>query len=148
LNELSNLRDLICQKKEIISTIRFGKRELEQDRVKQKLNSLTTRHRCLQERLMGDRTHVHLVMNTDRLSFSEAMRIGRRLADIAIAIDRVVVNKVRKGDRISAIGEVFDADRISVLPLYEQELVGLGVLQAYVGMQHKAFDAFMPGSGC
>jgi arsenite/tail-anchored protein-transporting ATPase len=80
LNKLSNVCDLICQKKEIISTIRFGKRELEQDRVKQKLNSLATRHRCLQ--------------------------------------------------------------------VYEQELVGLGVLQAYVGMQHKAFDAFMPGSGC
>jgi arsenite-transporting ATPase len=80
LNKLSNVRDLICQKKEIISTIRFGKRELEQDRVKQKLNSLTTRHRCLQ--------------------------------------------------------------------VYEQALVGLGVLQAYVGMQHKAFDAFMPGLGC
>jgi len=39
LNELSSLRNLICRKKEIISTIRLGPCEWEQDRVKKKLNS-------------------------------------------------------------------------------------------------------------
>lgn len=34
LNELANLRGPTCRKKEIISTIRFGKGELERDRVK------------------------------------------------------------------------------------------------------------------
>ena len=144
LKELLNLRDLICKKKEIISTIRIGSCELEQDRVKQKIGTLAARHTRLQQCFADDATHVHLVMNADRLSLSEAVRIHRRLADIRIAIDRVVVNKLRTDDGITAIAERFQPDRISLLPMAANDLVGLEAMQAYVEMQHAAFLDFMP----
>ncbi|MCB2149592.1 MAG: ArsA family ATPase [Deltaproteobacteria bacterium] len=144
LNELLTLRDLICRKKEIISKIRLGGCELERDRVKQKIGTLAARHTRLQQCFADDATHVHLVMNADRLSLSEAVRIQRRLSDIRIAIDRVVVNKLRTDDGIAAIANRFEPDRMSLLPMAENDLVGLAPLQAYVDMQRAAFRDFMP----
>lgn len=62
-------------------------------------------HTRLRQCFAGDATHVHLVMNADRLSLSEAVRIQRRLSDIRIAINRVVVNKLRTDDGIATIAE-------------------------------------------
>ncbi len=144
LKELLTLRDLICKKKEIISKIRLGNCELERDRVKQKIGTLAERHTRLQQCFSGDATHVHLVMNADRLSLSEAVRIQRRLSDIRIAIDRVVVNKLRTDDGITVIAERFEPDRMSLLPMAANDLVGLEAMQAYVDMQVAAFRDFMP----
>ena len=144
LKELLTLRDLICEKKEIISKIRIGSCELERDRVKQKIGTLTARHTRLQQCFADDATHVHLVMNADRLSLSEAVRIHRQLSDIHIPIDRVVVNKLRTDDGIAAIAERFEPDRMSLLPMAANDLVGLAALQAYVEVQRAVFQGFMP----
>jgi arsenite-transporting ATPase len=85
LKELLTLRDLICRKKEIISKIGLGSCELERDRVKQKIGTLAARHTRLQQCFADDATHVHLVMNADRLSLSKVVRNHKRLSDTSVS---------------------------------------------------------------
>ncbi len=144
LRELLSLRELICRKKAIISTIRLGACQLEQDRVKTKLEALSERHSRLQACFAGDRTHVHLVMNADRLSLSEALRIRKRLADLSMAVDRVVVNKVTPDDGAEALVAPLAGERIAYLPLADAPLVGLSSLQAYAARQQATLHDFMP----
>ena len=144
LKELLSLRELICRKKEIIATIRLGTCRLGQDRVTTKIEALTERHTRLQRCFTGDRSRVHLVMNADRLSLSEALRIRKRLGDLSIAVDRVVVNKVNGGDGAAALGGQVEAGQVSLLPLADDPIVGLASLQAYAQQQQAALLGFMP----
>jgi hypothetical protein len=64
-------------KKEIISKIKLGRREIEQDKVKAKLEILIHSYEHLRDHFISDETKINLVMNNDRLSFSEAFRIKK-----------------------------------------------------------------------
>ena len=142
LEELLSLRKLIYRKKEIVSKIRLGKITIEQDRVKQKLKDLHKRNIDLKARFMDKRTHVHLVMNSDRLSLAEALRIRGRLSDMEMAMDRVVVNKLKPGERVPEIEETFGRDRVVSLPLAQGDLVGKDALEKYLHANAKALEAF------
>ena len=144
LKELLTLRNLICRKKEIIATIRLGKCRVGQDRVTTKIEGLAERHANLERCFTDDQTHVHLVMNADRLSLSEALRIHKRLDDLSIAIDHVVVNKVRDGDGAATLVKEVGSKQASFLPLADKALVGLHSLQAYAAQQKAALNGFMP----
>ncbi len=144
LDELLSLRKLIYQKKEIVSKIRLGKITLEQDRVKQKLEDLHKRNISLKTRFMDAHTHVHVVMNGDRLSLAEAVRIRDRLSDMDVAMDRVVVNKLKPGETVAAIEEAFGQDRIIPLPLADGDLVGKTALESYL---HTNTDVLKPFLG-
>lgn len=141
LNELLKLRKSICEKKEIISKIKFGRKEFETDRVKEKLNELIGTHTHLKSRFMSADTHVHLVMNNDRLSFSEALRIRIRLDDIPIDIARIVVNKVAPSETVDDIVEAFPRQRLSLLPLVPGGILGLPALQHFVAAHPDAFPS-------
>jgi len=95
LEELLKFRDQIYAKKEIISKIKFGRREIEQDKVKAKLELLIHNYEHLRDHSISDATKINLVMNTDRLSFAEAFRIKKKLKDIGIKIESVIINKAQ-----------------------------------------------------
>ena len=116
LEELLTLRSAIYKKKEIISKIKIAGREIEQDRVKAKLESLIGNYEHLQEHFMADTTKVNLVMNNDKLSFSEAFRIRKKLTDIGIVIDRVVINKLKEDENTPEIENEFKDQKIARLP--------------------------------
>lgn len=116
LNELLKLRNSINAKKDIISKIKVGRKSIETDRVKEKLNRLIQTHTHLKAHFMSPDTHIHLVMNNDRLSFSEALRIRKRLADIPIGIARLVVNKMGPGETTTDIADAFPRQRLATLP--------------------------------
>ena len=82
LEELLKLRSQIYAKKEIISKIQFGKREIEQDKVKARLASLIDDHIHLQQHFIANGTAINLVLNNDPLSLAEAIRIRKKLGDI------------------------------------------------------------------
>jgi arsenite-transporting ATPase len=132
LKELLKLRNQIYAKKEIISKIKLGKKEIEQDKVKSRLESLISANRHLRDHFTADTTHFNLVLNNDRLSFSEGLRIRRKLGDIGINIARVLVNKVTNSKLIEDIGRNFDAYPISLFSLSSGELYGFESLRKYV----------------
>jgi len=140
LEELLKLRRAIYKKKEIISKIKIAGREFEQDRVKAKLKALIGTYEHLQEHFLSETTMVNLVMNNDKLSFSEAFRIRQKLAGISIVIDRIVVNKLREDEGTQEIEKEFKDQKIAKLPLALQGLTGYDVLQDYIEANTKAFD--------
>lgn len=146
LEELLTLRRLICQKKEIVSNIHSDGPARRKDRVEQTIGTLISRHTRLQQCFTDGGTHVHMVMNPDRLSFSEAVRIRQRLAGAGIEIDRVAVNKVKTDKGLAEIQRIFGPDRLSLLPTAVGELVGRQPLEAYVQLQGTTFDDFLPST--
>ncbi len=139
LNELLKLRNSINAKKEIISKIKIGRKSIETDRVKEKLNALIQTHTHLKSHFMSPDTHIHLVMNNDRLSFSEALRIRKRLADIPIDIARVVVNKMGPGETTTDITDAFPGPRLATLPLVPGGILGLPELQQFTATHPDTF---------
>ncbi len=140
LEELLTLRSQIYKKKEIISKIKIAGIEIEQDRVKAKLKSLIGNYENLQQQFLSDTTCVNLVMNNDKLSFSEAFRIRKKLSDISIAIDRIVINKLAQDESTTEIENEFKEQKIGKFRLAPQGLTGYNVLKNYIEANTEAFD--------
>jgi arsenite-transporting ATPase len=140
LDELLNLRSQIYKKKEIISKIKIAGREIEQDRVKAKLQTLIGNYEHLQQQFLSDASRVNLVMNNDKLSFSEAFRIRQKLADINIIIDRIVINKLQQGESTAEIENEFKQQKIGKLALAPDGLAGLDALADYISANQGAFQ--------
>jgi arsenite-transporting ATPase len=139
LEELLTLRSEIYKKKEIISKIKIAGKEIEQDKVKAKLKSLIGNYEHLQEHFLSETTKVNLVMNNDKLSFSEAFRIRKKLTDIGIAIDQIVINKLREDENTTEIQEEFRDQKIAKFRLAPEGLTGYDVLKDYIEANTEAF---------
>jgi arsenite-transporting ATPase len=139
LEELLTLRSQIYKKKEIISKIKIAGREIEQDRVKAKLESLIGNYENLQQQFLSETTRVNLVMNNDKLSFSEAFRIRQKLSDIRIKIDRIVINKLAQDENTAEIEKEFKEQKIGKLRLAPEGLTGYAVLKNYIEAHTEAF---------
>lgn len=132
LEELLKLRKKIYDKKEIISKIKFGKKEIEQDEVKSKLELLIQNHQTLKELFISKTAIINLVMNNDKLSFSESVRIKKKLLDIRIQIDRIVVNKVLNNEIGKDIEKEFENQKIVRFPFSSNGLVGYRAINEYI----------------
>lgn len=139
LGELLKLRNRICEKKEIISRIQVGSCELERDPVKEKLTGMIAAHTRLRDRFLSPATRIHLVINADRLSLAEALRIRRRLADIGKPVRRVVVNKADDDRLPAAVPEAFSEERLVCLPMVPGGIHGLTALTDVAAAQPAAF---------
>ena len=142
LEELLTLRTQIYKKKEIISKIKFAGREIEQDRVKAKLESLIGNYEHLRQHFLSGTTKVNLVMNNDKLSFSEAFRIRQKLLDINIPVDRIVINKVEPSDSTARIEDEFKAQKITRFPSRAGGLCGYAALMEYMAKNANVFQDF------
>ena len=140
LEELLKLRSEIYRKKEIISKIKIAGREIEQDKVKAKLQALIGNYEHLREHFMADTTRVNLVMNNDKLSFSEAFRIREKLSDISIIINRIVINKLMQDENTAEIENEFKDQKIAKLRLAPEGLTGYEVLKDYIAANAEAFQ--------
>lgn len=141
LEELLTLRSEIYKKKEIISKIKIAGKEIEQDKVKAKLKSLIGNYEHIQEHFLSETTKVNLVMNNDKLSFSEAFRIRKKLTDIGIAIDQIVINKLKEDENTTEIQEEFRDQKIAKFRLAPEGLTGHEVLKDYIAANTEAFQA-------
>lgn len=139
LEELLKLRSRIYEKKEIISKIKLGKVQIEQDKVKGKLDEMIQSYDHLGRYFLSKATQIHLVMNNDKLSLSEALRIREKLAAIDIYIRKVVVNKLRQGEDTARIDSAFPDQKIYRLPLSATGPIGYPNLKAYVNAAQEGF---------
>ena len=140
LEELLKLRSQIYKKKEIISKIKIASKEIEQDRVKAKLKSMIGEYENLRQEFFSDTTRINLVMNNDKLSFSEAYRIRQKLSDISIGIDRIVINKLNPEESTAKIENEFKEQTIGRFPLAPKGLSGYAALKDYIEVYKEAFQ--------
>ena len=132
LKELLQLRNKIYEKKEIVSRIKFGKKTMEQDKVKTRLGKLIDDHNRLRDHFFAETTRINLVLNDDPLSLAEAIRIQHKLKDIGVAIDTVVLNKVKEEKPAHDIHSAFSGYPIKRFPRSSRDLYGMEALTAYV----------------
>lgn len=139
LEELLKLRQQIYQKKEIISKIKIGKKEIERDQVKARLEGMILNFGLLRDRFRSDATRIHLVMNTDKLSFAEALRIKQKLTDVAIHIDSVIVNKSEETQIPAEVTREFNRQKTILFPKSCQKLLGCEALKKYIALHPEVF---------
>jgi arsenite-transporting ATPase len=77
-------------------------------------------------------TGIHLVLNPDRLSFAEAVRIREKLLDMGIDITGVLINKADDGEWSDRIAHEFDRYAIQRFPLCRGKLEGLESLERFL----------------
>ena len=92
--QLLALRRSIRDQRAMITNIKVGKREIEQDRVLRILETDLEHNRELEARY-ADRSHsaVQLVLNPDSLSWREGRRLREKLAELGIQPAAIVMNK-------------------------------------------------------
>jgi arsenite-transporting ATPase len=139
LEELLKLREQIYAKKKIISKIKVWGTEIEQDKVKEKLELLIHNYELLRDHFKSDNTRINLVMNNDKLSFAEAFRTNKKLADIGIHVDRVVINKAQGNKIPDEVKTEFNSPKIVLFPLSAKNLLGYEILKEYINTNSGAF---------
>jgi arsenite-transporting ATPase len=133
LNELSEFRRLILRKKEIITSIKRGKKgEKERDPILSKIVEIVDRYRGLADLLKDPiATRIFLVLNPDELSLAESRLIWKELERLGISIPFVLLNKAESDDGFSARArDQFPGSKLLLLPKGKGELTGLERLDA------------------
>ncbi|MGB9437426.1 MAG: TRC40/GET3/ArsA family transport-energizing ATPase [Desulfobacterales bacterium] len=132
LEELLKLREKIYAKKEIISEIKIGRKTIQQDKIKAKLEILIQQYEHLGDHFKFDAAKINLVLNNDKLSFSEAFRIKKKLNDIGIHIESVLVNKSNSKAVPDEVRDEFNSQKIALFPLSSKSLLGYNAINEYI----------------
>ncbi len=133
LNKLMDLRNKIIEKRKIISKVKFGKKEIERDKI---LNKLTRQIEDYQEIKSvfesSDKTCLNLVMNTDKLSFSESQLITDKLVKFNLQISNIFLNKYFQQFDLEEIKKQYDGCGFQLFPESKIPLLGIPVLTNYL----------------
>lgn len=133
LENLLMLRNKILDKKEIISRVKFGKKEIETDKIKNKLTIQIEHYKIIQKVFRdSSKTVLNLVLNTDKLSFSESQLIIKRLDDYNLKISNIFLNKYHKEFDISTIEKTYKNQGLQIFPNSDEPLLGLEALESYL----------------
>jgi len=131
LNQLSELRKVIHKKKEIISRVKFGKKEFETDKVKNQLNSLMQQHRLMEKVFQSENTDINIVLNNDQLSVNESVRLNEKLIEIGLKTAHFIVNKTLQAENTTTI-ELVQLKYAIYIPKYQGQLIGIKNLQDFI----------------
>ena len=138
------LREEIIKKRDIITKITIVNKERETDKILNKLKEMKNEYLDLKETFEStSNTHIKLVLNPDKLSFAESLRILTFLKDIDIKLSQLILNKVREdlsgGNDFNAFGEL---PRL-VFPNSEQPLIGIDKLQEFLARNNDSIEKQM-----
>ncbi len=133
LDNLLDLRNKIIEKKEIITKIRLGKKTYETDKIRKKLQEQIQDYREVKTVFEDPaKTYLHLVMNTDKLSFSESELIVKHLTEFGMKIKNIFLNKYFDGFDIAEIKNKYPDCGIQLQPESKIPLLGMATLQDYL----------------
>jgi arsenite-transporting ATPase len=139
LEELLKLREKIYAKKEIISKIKIGRKTIQKDKVKAKLEILIQQYEHLGDHFKSDAAKINLVMNNDKLSFSETFRIKKKLNDIGIYIESVLVNKSNSKEIPDEVRDEFNNQKITPFPFSSKSPIGFKAINNYIDENNEIF---------
>jgi len=103
------------------------------------LEFLIHNYEHLRDHSISAATKINLVMNTDRLSFSEAFRIKKKLKDIGITIDSVIINKAQSNEVPDKVQDEFNNQKIALFPLSSKSLLGYKAINEYIDENNEIF---------
>jgi arsenite-transporting ATPase len=133
LDNLLNLRDKIIEKRKIITKVKFGKKEIETDKIRNKLHEQIKEYKEIKAVFEDtDKTHLNLVLNTDKLSFSESELIVENLSKFNISIKNIFLNKHYEDFDTQGIEKKYLNCGFQIFPNSEIPLLGVTVLMDYL----------------
>jgi arsenite-transporting ATPase len=135
LQELSQFRQLILDKEQIITRIRQGRKQdmRERDPILGKIADLVDTYRGMSELLKDPAaTRTFLVLNPDELSLAESQLIWKEMTNLGMKITYLILNKAKKdGAFVKRIEKHFPDVRLLVLPaMAGKELTGVETLDS------------------
>jgi arsenite/tail-anchored protein-transporting ATPase len=131
LKELREFRRLILDKKEIITRIRKEKNvPRENDPVLNKIDSLGQTYEKLTSLFKDPAvTSIFLVLNPDKLSLSESIRIRDTLGDLGMPALSLILNKYcGEEEFLQTLKKEFSKNRIFITEKKEKEILGIDTL--------------------
>ena len=133
LEQLENMRVEILKKKNVVARIRKEdySSSLQDDPVFSQLQKMKNRYQTVQKALQNpEKTCINLVLNEDELSFSESVNIKNGLAELAIPISRVLINK-STGNAAwqNEVREEFSPAEILCMPSNTSSIKGFSYLE-------------------
>jgi len=131
LKELIKLRNAILEKKEIITKVKFGKKEIETDKVSTQLQTLNKEHLNIQQVFNSETTKINIVLNPDKLSVNEAIRIQSSLNELKILPAHFILNK-----NTSNTGQATFPFDVLKIPVHNKPLWGVENLQNFITENH------------
>jgi len=132
LSHLQDLRREILKKREIITTIKIGKTEIQSDKIITKLDEQILAYERINS-IFSDpkRTHINLVLNPDKLSLSESILIIERLRENDLKLKNVYLNKYQGTDSADIERKITDTPLLKI-PQSAAPLLGLEILKVYL----------------
>ena len=127
LNELIELRKAILNKKEIISKIKFGKKEIETDKVNNTLHKLRKEHKHLIDVFQAENTRINIVLNPEDLSINEATRLNSGLNELNLKTAHFILNKYTQD-----AGKTPEFPNLIKFPQSNVALSGINNLKQYI----------------
>ena len=129
LKELVKFRQMILNKKEIVTKIKEGRREIEveKDPVLNRIEDLIRVYKKLSNLFVdSNNTKIIVVMNPDKLSLSESRDIVSRLKDLDMTIPYIILNKFTGDESIcETLENNFKRTEVIRVQKNDTEIVGL-----------------------
>lgn len=133
VEHLLSLRQEIIKKRDLITKIKLLTKEFERDKVLNKIEAQRVQYRKLKETFENpEKTRVYLVLNPDKLSHAESLRILNSLKELNIPLYRTVYNKKPVNVACAQIDPVFANIPMLNFPLSDTPLIGMDALQHYL----------------
>ena len=133
LENLQNLRNKIIEKRKIITKIKLGKKEIEKDKILKNLNTQIADYKLIKDVFEdSDLTCLNLVLNTDKLSFSESQLIQDYLSKFNIQINNIFLNKCQAAFDTKPIEKKYSKLGFQKFPESDISLIGIPALSEYL----------------
>ena len=116
INELTKLREKIYKKQEILSNIKFGKKNIETDSILLKLKEMKKNYIQLNDLFGSEKTEINLVTKPDELSQSESIRIHEKLEDLSRSVQNVILNGCKNEESVDFYEKKIPAKQYVLLP--------------------------------
>lgn len=141
IEQLLTLRQEIIKKGEMITKIKLIKKEIERDKVLNKISEMKNDFQTLKTAFENsDRTRVQLVLNPDELSLAESIRIFQGLKDINIDVNQIVYNKKQNSSAGDELNKAFGKTPTIHFPYSETPLIGYDVLKQYLNSNDRLVE--------
>jgi arsenite-transporting ATPase len=144
IEHLLALRREIIEKRELITKIKLFTKEFERDKVLKKIEEQRKQYQTLKETFENTgQTQLALVLNPDKLSHAESLRIFKALKEINLKLFRTIYNKRPANTSCAAVAPVFDGIPMINFPYSEKPLIGINSLQEFLKANEEVLEKQM-----
>lgn len=141
IDHLLALRREIIRKRELITKVKMLGKEFEADKVLRKIEAQHHQYQTLKDTFEDtEQTQLFLVLNPDKLSHAESLRIFNSLREIDIQLFHAVYNKRPVDEYCADIDPVFGHIPVLNFPFSKIPLIGLTNLQNFLNTNKSVLE--------